>query len=192
MLLNGLVQLLPGASHYEDAHQERDDQLDQEDQPARQHVLRVGQHLLHAAKGRADVDVECLGGEETNDAGNDVPMHGQRGHWEDGVLETKRHRGESRQDNNLECLGPRDDGVERADELGGCETGLDVSGQDILRENSSLSITLLAVVYLAENMSQSYAHCGGEDGDSHSIDQSVEVATGQVYHNVTPYQGEAD
>ena len=107
-------------------------------------------------------------------------------------METKRHRGESRQDNNLECLGPRDDGVERADELGGCETGLDVSGQDILRENSSLSITLLAVVYLAENMSQSYAHCGGEDGDSHSIDQSVEVATGQVYHNVTPYQGEAD
>ena len=92
-------------------------------------------------------------------------------------METKRHRGESGQDDNLECLGPRDDGVERPDELGGCETGLDVSGQDILRENREqltlYHITLLVVVYLAENMSQSYAHCGGEDGDSHSIDQSV-------------------
>lgn len=74
--LNGLVQLLPGAPHYEDAHQERDDQLDQEDQPAGQHVLRAGQHLLHAAESRPYVDVECLGGDEADDAGHDVSRHG--------------------------------------------------------------------------------------------------------------------
>ena len=135
MKLDGLVQLLSGAPHHEDAHQEGDDQLDQKDEPARQHVLGVGQHLLHAPEGRPYIDVECLGGDETDDAGYDVAMHGQRRHGEDGVLKTKRDRSESSQDDNLECLRSRDDGVERSDELRLGQTGPDVCGEDILRYN---------------------------------------------------------
>ena len=47
-------------------------------------------------------------------------------------------------------------------------------------------------VYLAENMSQSYTHCGCDHGDSHTIHQPVEITTGQVDHNVSPDQGQAD
>ena len=195
MKLDGLVQLLSGAPHHEDAHQEGDDQLDQEDQPAGQHVLGVSQHLLHASECGPDVDVEGLGGDETNDAGYDVAMSGQRRHREDRVLKTERYRGESGQDDNLECLRSRDDGVERSDELCLCETGLDMSGQNVLRYNSSDLTTLFysfVLLYLAENVSQSYAYGGRDHGDGHPIHQAVEVTTGQVDHYVAPDQGETD
>ena len=41
-------------------------------------------------------------------------------------------------------------------------------------------------------MSQSYAHGGSYHSDGHPIHQAVEVTTGQVDHNVSPHQGEAD
>ena len=67
-----------------------------------------------------------------------------------------------------------------------------MSGQDILRYNRSLRYhTEQQQVYLAENMSQSYAHCGCDHGDGHTIHQSVEIATGQVDHDVSPDEGEA-
>ena len=51
---------------------------------------------------------------------------------------------------------------------------------------------MVASLYLAENMSQSDAHCGSDHGDSHPIHQAVEVTAGQVDHDVSPDEGQAD
>ena len=41
-------------------------------------------------------------------------------------------------------------------------------------------------------MSQSYSHRGCDDGHRHPVDHAVEVAAGEVDHDVPPDEGEAD
>ena len=64
---------------------EGDEELDDEDDPARHHVVRVGHHLLHAPQGRPDVDVEGLGREQPQHTGQDVALCGKTENHNDRV-----------------------------------------------------------------------------------------------------------
>ena len=126
------VQLHPGSPYNEHAHHEGDDQLDDEDDPAGQHVVTVGHNLLHAeistnqntvlltnevspSESGADVDIECLSWHEPNHAGQDVAMCGQTGDREHSILETKGDGCQPGQYDQLECLLTRNDIVQRPD-----------------------------------------------------------------------------
>ena len=74
LLDNGLVQLHPSPLDNEHGNHESDDELDDEDDPASQHVVRVGDHLLHAPECGAHVYVEGLRWEESQHAGKDVSV----------------------------------------------------------------------------------------------------------------------
>ena len=74
LLDNGLVQLHPSPLDNEHGNHESDDELDDEDDPAGQHVVRVGHNLLHAPEGGAHVHVEGLCGEESKHACQDITV----------------------------------------------------------------------------------------------------------------------
>ena len=92
------------------------------------------------------------------------------------ILQPKWNRCQSCQYNQLECLLSRYDIVERSDIIRLLEESLDVTCQDMF----------------AENMGDGDTNSGSDDSDGNAMKDTIEVATGEVDHNVAPDYGEAD
>ena len=204
------VQLQSGFSHDEHPDHEGDEELDDEDDPARHHVVRVGDHLLHAPQGGPDVDVEGLCREKPQHTGQDITLgwktknHNDRVNdplcispdpspWdgEHGVLQTKWYGSETGQHHEFEGLLAWDDAQQGPDILGLLEQRLDVACQDVLGENGG-HYTWSVVTsddHLAENVGDNDPDGGGDHGHSYAVQQPVHVATGQINHNVALEKG---
>ena len=66
--------------------------------------------------------------------------------------------------------------MQRSDVFRLCEECLDVSGQDMF----------------AEDVGDGDTNRGSDNGDGDTVEDAIEVATGEVDHDVAPDDGEAD